>query len=262
MSASDPRSGTHSELAFLRLSDAPRAFLHDFYVRILQPTFPPEGRQPLESMLRSPGGSTDGVLACEGRERGGRPGAEHFVGGTVQLLAYLAVDPSRRARGLGSRLLAEGLSTSESELVLAEIEDPRFWPTTTTSDPEARLRFWARTGSRLLPVPYVQPSLQAGLQRVHHLLLIAVPRPGLDPIESVPGPLVAAFLREYFERSEGSVDAEDADVARLLEACVSAGSPPPVTARPSRHPLLTPFGQAGVVTLPVRALRFQGDGHA
>lgn len=212
--------GRPPEPALVRLSEVSASVVEDFYVRILQPTFPPDELEPLESLQESLGESGDGLLALddEGAAVGGLV-HEHYVGGTVQLLAYLAVDPARRAHGLGSRLVREALVRSAGTLVLGEIEDPRFWPVTPTSDPPARLRFWARNGSRLLPLPYVQPALRAGLGRVRHLLLIALPTPGDDAVDAAPGALVAEFLREYFAASEGRIDPADADLARLLRAC-------------------------------------------
>ncbi|MFC4615308.1 GNAT family N-acetyltransferase [Cellulomonas algicola] len=208
------------EPTLVRLSEVPAPVVEDFYVRILQATFPPDELEPLESLQESLGETGDGLLALDAD--GGVVGGlvhEHYVDGAVQLLAYLAVDPAGRAHGLGSRLVREAVTASTATLVLGEIEDPRSWPVTPTNDPPARLRFWDRNGFRLLPLPYVQPALRPGLRRVRDLLLIALPSRGEDTAETVPGPLVAAFLREYFAASEGRADPADPDLARLLAAC-------------------------------------------
>ncbi|QAY70746.1 GNAT family N-acetyltransferase [Xylanimonas protaetiae] len=219
MSTSQRPSGHGSELELVRLSDAPLRLVEALYTELLQTTFPPDELEPLEALLGALGETTDGVLAHrDGRVAGGLV-YDHYVDGTVQLLAYLVVDPSARGHGLGSLLLRRGLGQSTSRLVLGEIEDPRHWPTTAVSDPAARLRFWARSGCRLLALPYVQPSLDATARRVRHLLLIVVPPQGNPLPEAVPGDLVGRFLREYFTASEGSFDPDDDELAPLLRSC-------------------------------------------
>lgn len=116
------------------------------------------------------------------------------------LVAYLVVAATARSGGIGARLLSRAAPRrAPAPLVLAEIEDPRCFAPGDAGDPVARVRFYDRAGSRLLPLPYVQPSLRPGSPRVDGLLLIAIGAPGPD----VDGSLVAAFLDEYYGVCEG-----------------------------------------------------------
>jgi hypothetical protein len=88
-------------------------------------------------------------------------------------------------------------------------------------DPLGRLRLFERLGARVLGVPFVQPALGAGGERVGGFLLLAF---HVDPsveIEfdgqpGVPTDLLAGFVRRYYETSEGIRPPYDAQLARLL----------------------------------------------
>ena len=106
--------------------------------------------------------------------------------------------------------------------------------------PPARLRFYQRYGSMLLPIPYAQPSLRPDTPRVEDMLLITIPS-AIDPAPDLDGTLVAAFLEQYFHACEGvNVDSEPDYLAMRAAALGPAGSLAPVTlddlkaARPSR----------------------------
>ncbi|MDT7765409.1 MAG: hypothetical protein QOC63_4829 [Mycobacterium sp.] len=124
---------------------------------------------------------------------------EEYLGGRVSLLAYLVVAADGRGKGIGSQLIESLPDRQGSPVVLAEIEDPRFYARVDGNDPVARLRFYDRAGSRLLPLDYVQPSLRAGSPRVENLLLITIKAPGTG----IQGQLVADFLAEYYAACEG-----------------------------------------------------------
>jgi GNAT superfamily N-acetyltransferase len=124
---------------------------------------------------------------------------EEDLGGRGSRLAYLVVAADSRGKGIGSQLLDSLPGRQGSLVVLAEIEDPRFHAPVGASDPVARLRFYDRAGSRLLPLDYVQPSLREGSPRVENLLLITVKTPGTG----IEGQLIADFLAEYYAACEG-----------------------------------------------------------
>ena len=124
----------------------------------------------------------------------------------VDLLGYLATRPDRRSRGLGTRLLdhlAERWRQRSVSLALAELHDPRAWPETPEERSAARVRFYARWGCDVLDVPWVQPSLQPGLDRVTDMLLAVLWRlpGGTDEVASAP---VAAWADEYYQAAEGT----------------------------------------------------------
>jgi hypothetical protein len=95
------------------------------------------------------------------------------------LLAYLAVRPGARSKGTGGPLLKETIALWRERfaprLVVVEVEHPGVH----TSDPERgdpvkRLRFYERAGARLLDLPYFQPRLFPGGNRVHGMLLLVL----------------------------------------------------------------------------------------
>lgn len=172
-----------------------------FHTMLLEPAFPPAELMTYEEIrdARREAG-TRGIILLDGAEPVAGIVTEDYVGGRVLLVVYLVVAPSVRNRGIGARLLSKaGAQRTPAPLMLAEIEDPRYFPASDAGDPAARVRFYDRAGSRLLPLPYVQPSLRPGSPRVDGLLLIAIRPPGAD----VDGSLIAAFLDEYYALCEG-----------------------------------------------------------
>jgi GNAT superfamily N-acetyltransferase len=155
--------------------------------------------EELRDALREP--STRGIVVFQGDEPIAVIVTEDYLEGRVLLVAYLVVSAVARGAGIGARLLREGTRPPESTrpLVLAEIEDPRCFAASDAGDPAARIRFYDRVGARLLPLPYVQPSLRPGSPRVDGLLLISVGATEPD----VDGHVIAAFLDEYYGLCEG-----------------------------------------------------------
>jgi GNAT superfamily N-acetyltransferase len=139
-----------------------------------------------------------------------------FADGRVLLLSYLSVDRSLRGTGVGARLVGEVVPAwcaGRDAAVLAEVDDPRRWPADDDAgDPRARLRFYDRLGARLLPLPYLQPSLRPGSPRVEGMLLLR-----LDRSATAPRDVLAAFLEEYFTACEGPASLADPPVSGLLE---------------------------------------------
>jgi hypothetical protein len=89
------------------------------------------------------------------------------------------------------------------------------------------VRFYERLGARTLPVPYFQPSLSAGRERVRNLLLMVF---GGSEVPSgaghVEGSVVEAFIAEFLGHYEGPRRADDAEAQRLLAACRRPGGLP------------------------------------
>ncbi len=223
------------------LATAPEPLVRQLYDELLEPAFPPTELMTydeLESAVEA--GDVTGLVLAEDDVPLAGVITEDFLDGQVTLLAYLVVSAGHRSRGLGSRLLDRACAPATA-LVLAEIEDPRFHAADElTGDPAARLRFYQRYGSMLLPIPYAQPSLRPGMPRVEDMLLITIPS-AIDPAPDLDGTLVAAFLEEYFHTCEGvDVDSEPNYLSRRAAALGPAGSLALVTlddleaARPAR----------------------------
>jgi GNAT superfamily N-acetyltransferase len=163
----------------------------------------------------------------------------------VLLLAYLAVRPALRGRGIGAALVrhaaAQWFAGPSVHLVLAEVHDPRRWSAGAREEPVARLRLFARLGARVLGVPFVQPALEPGGARSGGFLLLAFHvDPSVDAGGAVRAEVVSAFVRRYYATAEGASEPYDRELARLLEA---------IDERPA-IPLLPVSGYEGVPLLP------------
>lgn len=211
------------QLAMLRLSEVGDHAYSELYHTLLEPSFPPGELatfDELDDARRSE--DCDGLVLLDAEQPVAVMVTEDYLGGRVRLLAYLAVAEGMRGRALGEHLLSTLTGDPEQPLVLAEIEDPRFHADYGSSDPTARVRFYARRGWRLLPLDYFQPSLRPGSPRVGHLLLISFgPR-----AEYLDGELIADFLEEYFRVCEGDAVSDDDDFRALLSAARGGGTGP------------------------------------
>ena len=223
--------------------------LTQLYRDVLSPSFPPAELVSLSSFLADhaaghleslgvvevPDGaappSGQGAAGPGSGTADGEPGeapAGRVVAGVVGswsaearvlLVQYLAIAPGRRGGGIGAALLgaavAAWLTNLRPVMVLGEVEHPGFHSASEAhGDPEARLRFYARHGGRVLAVPYFQPGNAPGAERVPALLLMTLATE--DPTAtSVPAAPLRTFLREYFVDSEGSL-ADDAPTRALL----------------------------------------------
>lgn len=220
MSPEAPGSGARPGYVEVPLSDLGPALVEEVYHRLLVPAFRPDELITLDELREAyvrPGTEPSLVVLS-----GGAPLAvmlgEWYVQQQVLLLAYLSVDKATRGSGLGARLVSEVLpgwcDGRGPVLVLAEVDDPRFWPASDDAgDPDARLRFYDRHGARLLPLQYFQPSLRPGSPRVEGMLLLR-----LDQSPQVRSQVLHAFLEEYFTVCEGSASLDDPPVERLLAA--------------------------------------------
>ena len=192
-----------------------------FYHQILQPSFPADvliGLDELQEIANRASGSVWLAQDADGTILGGAVG-EWDESVRVVLLGYLAVRPGIRGGGIGGPLFLAALDSWRQKfrpcLVLAEIEDPAV-PVRSGSedhgDAAARLRFYLSRGSRVLDIPYFQPALEPGADRVTGLLLIvshadpdfAGPEEGtIDP------EVVRRYLEHYQIQYEGKVATDD-----------------------------------------------------
>lgn len=210
-----------SRLSVLPLAQLTDAALLACYRTILEPSFLPAELMTYDELNQARGRKdTDGVAVFGPEGPLAVLITEEYLSGRIRLLSYLAVSAAARGKQLGSRLMANQFPAGSRSVVLAEIEDPRFYRQTADNDPAARLRFYHRRGARLLPLAYMQPSLRPGSPRVDNLLLISIAAPG----ESLDRQLITDFLDEYFAACEGPQALADPGFLALRQA--AAGGPP------------------------------------
>jgi GNAT superfamily N-acetyltransferase len=174
-------------------------------------------RDQLQAGLRGGLGILTAVL-----DRKGRPLAAAFgewdPDSRVLLLSYIAVHREQRSMGLGGLLMGEiggaWQDRYHPELTLAEIEHPLAHyrgPNPNHGDNFARMRFYGRHGARALDLPYFQPALRPGAERIYGMVLIALaPLSERERGGFVAAAPVRAFLTGYFLSCEGAVGTDSA----------------------------------------------------
>lgn len=206
----------------------------DFYRRVLLPHFRAEELDGEEGFAASLTRDTTTALAArmmDGTVAGGAV-MDFFPASRVMLLSYIAVLEPGRGKGVGSILMNAVTEVGDAHyapaLMVMEVQDPRHYDADPShGDPEARVRFYERLGARTLPVPYFQPSLGAGLERVRNLLLMVFGGSGMPSGGGhVDGSVVESFLIEFLQGCEGPPSADDAEAQRLLAACRRPGGLP------------------------------------
>jgi GNAT superfamily N-acetyltransferase len=189
------------------------------YRRVLEPAFPPselEGLHTLMCAYLSGGPGFLSLVALRGSEPVGVALGEFHAPSGILMLGYLAVRDDQRGLGVGTALLERALPSWRTAVnpiaVLAEVEDPQSHSKSQYGDPAARLRFYERFGSQVIPVQYFQPRLAPELPRVHGMFLICLDR-GLN---SISADAVAKFLDNYIAVCEGKpADSSDAEYLKL-----------------------------------------------
>jgi len=130
------------------------------YADILSPSFPPHGLMTLERLTDEVENGTTSVRVVrdDAGNLAGTAIATWYLEARVLLIDYLALRPGQRGEGLGGALLNSSIDAWAAHydpcIVIAEVEHPDAHDAHPQhGDPEARLRFYARQGARLLPLP-------------------------------------------------------------------------------------------------------------
>ena len=221
------------------LVDVRRSFggpvFHELYDEVLAPSLPASELEPKEDLEARLAGAEPGrtmvnvALHGDGRVVGGVV-SEWYPASRCLLVAYLAVRPSLRGRGIGRALMEAVLAGPRAErgplLVLGEVDDPRV-AVDDAGAALARLRFFDRLSARLVRLPYVQPEVRPGQGRVRMLLLcLWADAAVLVDGEAVRAEVVRRFLEDYFVRIEGSPLTADGGPEGLLSWTASADAIP------------------------------------
>jgi GNAT superfamily N-acetyltransferase len=196
---------------------------------VLAVSFSPDELEDAQELARGLRGEGDTemlatvALGRDGVVLGGAV-AEVYADEHVLLLSYLSVRAELRGRGIGTMLMEHvaprWYGHPAVRLAVAEVHDPRRWRSEEHDTSLSRLRLFERLGARLLAVPFVQPALGSGRERVPGFLLLsfhADPSIQSDDGRAVRADIVGRFVRRYFEAAEGIRAPYDAQLTRLLE---------------------------------------------
>src|SRR2546423_5460254 len=220
------------------------------YADVLAPSFPPDElatRADLVDGLAGGGTSLATILDPAGAPLAAAV-VEWAAGSGILLLSYLAARPGARGGGYGAALLGyaqrDWLDRYGAVALVAEIEHPAAHDGNAAhGDPAARVRFYARNGGRALDLPYFQPALAPGGQRVYGLILAVLATgagPAPDRIAAEP---LRRFLTEYLIGTEGAVGTDPATEALVRGLDRPGGVPLLPLDEPDRLPVSTKDGQ-------------------
>lgn len=210
--------------------DFDRELLDRFHREVLAESFHHDELESAESLAAGLQADEPRMLASialgPGDEVLGGVIAESYPESAVLLMAYLAVRPNIRRRGIGTELMrrvaSEWYADEHVLLAVGEVHDPRRWTEVDGEHAVARLRLYERLGAQLLGIPFVQPAIEHGGERVRGFLLVAfhvdegivVDR---DGTRGIPADRVAGFVRQYYDAAEGAREPYDPELTRLLE---------------------------------------------
>jgi hypothetical protein len=215
---------------------SPDDSLEQIYQRVLVPNFTSDELEPIEDLR--------GYLSADPPEAFGLyvQGIKGPLGCCIYypypaaatlLLGYMAVVDDERSRGIGGRLLDESRAawydSSQYDLVVVELDDPRVFQSKDGIDPKRRVNFYSKHDGRLICGPYFQPCVRPGGERVHDMLLVtlgASSRAVRDNPPEVTAEFVARFLREYFSVEDNFGDFDRGDLLWMMDAYETVSTVP------------------------------------
>lgn len=210
------------------------------YHEIYEPAFPIEDErdslEKIESRLQNPVNGVKRVILLAGKNLKQQDtekadlaaiGIAYFYSRTgAGLLAYNAVSPDLQGGGFG-RMMVEGRIKGLQQLseesgvplksVMIEVNNPAVVkPEDDSMDPAKRIALFEKWGARQVPVPYVQPALDAGLEKSRNSILMAYPVNGRYPDADA----VAAFVQGIWQANHpGPHDyRDDPDYNTIMDA--------------------------------------------
>jgi GNAT superfamily N-acetyltransferase len=160
----------------------------------------------------------DGFLICESYR-------ESLCG----LMTFIVTHERARGKGLARKLMSYGRSQLNADMhhwsdqkfglqaLFAEMHNPRQFFGSDIIDPNLRLQIMNKLGANWVPIRYIQPELQPGAPRSHHLLMTAFPTADINvPIE-IPAVVVKNFLFEFYRALGVKQPEADNDYQSILE---------------------------------------------
>lgn len=161
-------------------------------------------------VARSPEGSFEGVIIAE----------RHGAG---VLVSWLAVSGTARGAGTGGELyrcgLERWLNLDGVCVIVGEVERPDLFPAHPRyGDPARRLSFYERHGVTVLDMPYYEPPLREGADRLRGLLLVVLAGTGAGSAPRVLSPAETAGVRDVLVATLGPALPGDDETARIYAA--------------------------------------------
>lgn len=220
---------------------------HDIYV----PAFPdPDERESLEKFKRGIREEIPGVNIAvnilgenlNDKDKAVIKGISvgyYYQNQNVGLLAYNAIAPEAREKGLGKIMVQSRINSLKNyaaaigkkiDGVFIEVNDPqKVAPENDSMNPADRVGIFTKWGARKVPIPYVQPPVDKDSVYCDYLLLLNYPVDG----RYAPASAVEQYLRGiYREDRLGRKPEEDAyfrEMTQALRSLPPAALPDPNT---------------------------------
>lgn len=194
---------------------------------IYMPAFPDEHeRESIEKIFSALHGDIPGVSVVinvlgtdledpEKRVLKGVSIAYYYEAQSVGLLAYNAVHPDHREKGIGKLMVQSRIESLKQlaadkgrtlEAVFLEVNDPtKVAAENDSMDPQKRVNLFKSWGAEPVPVDYVQPPLEKDGYYVENMMLMNYPLDG-----KFAGPKeVEKFLRAIYREGRGNTKVEE-----------------------------------------------------
>ncbi|MBK7820420.1 MAG: hypothetical protein IPJ61_04935 [Tessaracoccus sp.] len=190
------------------------------YDDVLEPSFPPTELVTRDEFVAAGAAQDLDVLVARADDDGIQGvivGAQH---GSGVLVNWLAVGGGTRGGGVGGLLLDAGLARwigrDGVAVVLGEVERPDvFSAHPQHGDPERRLAFYARRRATVLDMPYYEPPLREGMERLRGLLLVVLATAEQASAPRLLTPAETGAVRDVLLGTIGRAEPGDDETARI-----------------------------------------------
>lgn len=230
--------------------------LAEAYDRVFVPAFPvPESRESLDKFTRAMNGGIPGVsiiinvmgenLAdANNRVIKGFSVAYYYEKHSVGLLAYNAIAPEAREKGLGKIMVQSRIQSLKNRAqdagrelagVFVDVNDPtKVRAEDDGMDPVKRLQIFTNWGALKTPVDYIQPPLEAGGNYCDTMLLLNYPVDGKYASRHAIEMFLRSMYREcrqnqrpeedyFFRKMKAQLDAAPAHTFPDTQTCPEPG---------------------------------------
>jgi hypothetical protein len=179
--------------------------LDQYATRLWSPQLPPP--QPMThffvagtELLDPSRRKVDGFLICESYR-------ESLCG----LITFVVIEEHSRGKGLAKKMIGHGREQLNIDMLnftqelkglqalFAEMHNPREFFGADIIDPNMRLQIMRKLGAHWVPIRYVQPELQPGAPRSHHLFMTAFPVSEAGGCVELYSEVVHSFLYEFYQ---------------------------------------------------------------
>lgn len=142
------------------------------------------------------------------------------------LLTYIVVNKAYRGKGIAKMLLTDGIEQISKLIqenahvninaIFFESNNPKLTDFD-SFDPVIRLQIFKSLGAKYIDIPYVQPSLGTGKEKVKNLFLFTLPLPDRSLIY-LETQIIRNFLKSFYIELGTAIPEKDTDFREMISA--------------------------------------------